>query len=219
MTARNWILLSAIVFGNPAYAAVKVGDQFPKIELNLLNSKAKFDPKIMQGNIVLVDIWGSDCPPCRLAMPKMNSIYLSLRKKNFVILGINVDENDDDIKYFLEEYKIDYPLLDDRKHKLVQTLGVEMMPTSFLIDTKGTVRYIHKGFRDSYGPLLDKKIRALLPWCLAQLTAVVETKFRHLIRPDGQFALKLLKHFPVDTVPRPRAVDRSFHKAEFFKRF
>lgn len=163
MTARNWILLSAIVFGNPAYAAVKVGDQFPKIELNLLNSKAKFDPKIMQGNIVLVDIWGSDCPPCRLAMPKMNSIYLSLRKKNFVILGINVDENDDDIKYFLEEYKIDYPLLDDRKHKLVQTLGVEMMPTSFLIDTKGTVRYIHKGFRDSDGPLLDKKIRALLP--------------------------------------------------------
>ncbi len=152
-----------IFFGfSIAHGAVKVGDQFPKIELNMLNTKKKFDPESIKGKVVLVDIWGSDCPPCRLAMPKMNSIYLNLRKNNFVILGINVDENDDDIKYFLEEYKIDYPLLDDRKHALVQTLGVETMPTSFLIDTKGTVRYIHKGFKSSDGPLIETQIKSLV---------------------------------------------------------
>lgn len=157
------ILITSILFGfSSAESAVKVGDQFPKIELNMLNTKKKFDPESIKGKVVLVDIWGSDCPPCRLAMPKMNSIYLNLRKSNFVILGINVDENDDDIKYFLQEYKIDYPLLDDRKHALVQTLGVEMMPTSFLIDKKGTVRYIHKGFKNSDGPVIEKQIKALV---------------------------------------------------------
>ncbi len=145
-----------------AHAKVKVGDQFPPIELRLLNSQTKFDKKTIRGKVVLVDIWGSDCPPCRLAMPKMNSIYQNLRQRNFVILGINVDENDDDIKFFLDEYKIDYPLLDDRKHLLVKSLGVEVMPTSFLVDARGTVRYIHQGFRGGDGPILEKKIRALL---------------------------------------------------------
>jgi len=95
-------------------------------------------------------------------MPKMNTIYLNLREKNFSILGINVDESDDDVRYFLEEYKIDYPLLDDRKHNLVKSLGVEIMPTSYLVDSTGVVRYIHQGFKSGDGPILEKQIRKLL---------------------------------------------------------
>lgn len=159
---RILFLIAICLISSAAHGKVKVGDRFPTIELNLLESTTKFDPQTIRGKVVLIDVWGSDCPPCRLAMPKMNSIYLNLREKNFLILGINVDENDDDIKYFLEEYKIDYPLLDDRKHNLVKRLGVEVMPTSYLIDSKGIVRYIHKGFRSGDGPVIEKQIRLLL---------------------------------------------------------
>lgn len=144
------------------YARVKVGDKFPAIDLKLLNSDKKFDRDSIKGKVVLVDIWGSDCPPCRLAMPKMNGIYLKLRDQKFSILGINVDESDDDVRYFLEEYKIDYPLLDDRRHQFVKHLGIEIMPTSFLVDSQGVVRYIHKGFRSGDAALLEKQIELLL---------------------------------------------------------
>lgn len=158
-----WVFFITIFFALPSAHALKIGEKFPDIQLKRLNSKTKFDSRELKGKIVLVDIWGSDCPPCRLAMPKMNSIFKNLRKKNFVILGINVDENDDDIKFFLSEYKIDYPLLDDRKHDLVKRLDVQMMPTSFLLDGEGIVRYVHKGFRNGDAEILEKKIRALLP--------------------------------------------------------
>lgn len=159
---RIFIFITTCLIASSANARVKIGDRFPAIELNLLNSKTKFDRKTIQGKVVLIDIWGSDCPPCRLAMPKMNTIYLNLRDKNFSILGINVDESDDDVRYFLEEYKIDYPLLDDRKHNLVKSLGVEIMPTSYLVDSTGVVRYIHQGFKSGDGPILEKQIRKLL---------------------------------------------------------
>lgn len=151
-----------LLFGSPAFGALKVGDKFPPIELNYLNTEKKFDKKTMVGKVVLIDVWGSDCPPCRLAMPKMNSIYLNLRNKNFLILGINVDESDDDLNFFLTEYKVDYPLLDDRKHRFVKLLGLEVMPTSFLVDQSGRVRYIHRGFRSGDGPILEKRIQSLL---------------------------------------------------------
>ena len=156
------LLLITLFFASPTAFALKVGEKFPDIQLNRLNSKLKFDSREMKGKVVLIDIWGSDCPPCRLAMPKMNSIFQKLRKKNFVILGINVDEHDDDVKFFLSEYKIDYPLLDDRKHELVKRLDVQMMPTSFLLDGNGIVRYVHKGFRSGDAEILEHKIRALL---------------------------------------------------------
>jgi thiol-disulfide isomerase/thioredoxin len=156
------IFVAFLFVSASAHAKVKIGDRFPPIDLKILNSKQTFDNKTIRGKVVLIDIWGSDCPPCRLAMPKMNEIYLNLRKRDFVILGINVDESDDDVKYFLQEYKIDYPLLDDRKHGLVKTLGIEVMPTSYLVDSTGTVRYIHKGFRSGDGSLLEKQIRLLL---------------------------------------------------------
>ncbi|MDZ4085006.1 MAG: redoxin family protein, partial [Bdellovibrionales bacterium] len=68
------IFVAFLFVSASAHAKVKIGDRFPPIDLKILNSKQTFDNKTIRGKVVLIDIWGSDCPPCRLAMPKMNEI-------------------------------------------------------------------------------------------------------------------------------------------------
>lgn len=148
--------------GNVAVAKLAVGDKFPAISLTYLNSKKNVDMHSYEGKVVLLDFWASDCAPCRLAIPKLNAMYLKYRNRVFLILGANQDEDPSDTKYFLTEYKVDYPLLDDRKHTLVETLGVDTMPTSYLVDGKGVVRYIHRGFKSSDAVVIQKQIEKLL---------------------------------------------------------
>lgn len=73
--------ISFLVFCS-AQCRTKVGDQFPAIDVNLVNSKAKFDSSLLRGKVVLVGIWSSNCDPCRLAMLQMNSMYLKYRDRN-----------------------------------------------------------------------------------------------------------------------------------------
>lgn len=163
------ILLLALISA-PSQAKVSVGETFPPIELPLLSSKtgAKtemkqvFTSKQVAGKVVLVDFWGSDCPPCRLALPKLDELYKKYRASGFVILGVNVDADPEDTRAFLDEYKVTYPLPDDQKHRMVPKMGVTIMPTSFLVDRKGVVRYIHRGFKSGDAARLEAEIKRWL---------------------------------------------------------
>jgi thiol-disulfide isomerase/thioredoxin len=142
-------LLAGIAMATQASAAdkVKVGERLPAITLNYLGSSKGFDAKSLEGKIVLVDFWASDCVPCRDAVPELNELYRSKKASGFMLIGINVDENAKDAEDFLKSFKVEYPILDDQKHKLIPKMGVELMPTSYLLDQKGIVRFINKGFR------------------------------------------------------------------------
>lgn len=145
-------LLTAIVVSGPEASAgdqrVRVGDHFPAFSLPHMSSKKTFDSKSLSGKVVVIDFWGSDCPPCREAVPKLNELSDEFRGK-VTFLGINVDENENDTKAFLEEFKPRYLLLDDGKHRFVPKLGIEAMPTTYLVDRESKIRFINTGFRTS----------------------------------------------------------------------
>ena len=137
---------------------IRVGDSFPSFKLPYLYAKKSFDGSQLKGKIAVIDFWGSDCPPCREAVPELNSIAKEFHKKSVIVLGINVDENEKDTRAFLEEFKPQYPLLDDGKHRFVPKMGIELMPTTYLVDRAGKVRFINKGFKS--GDI--EKIRAAI---------------------------------------------------------
>ncbi|RYZ93409.1 MAG: TlpA family protein disulfide reductase [Proteobacteria bacterium] len=154
-------MMAAIQFSavQKAEAKLKVGDKFPAISLNYLGTKKPFDKRTTAGKVVLVDFWASDCVPCRDAIPELEALFK--QSKNFLILGINVDENAKDASSFLESFKVSYPLLDDQKHQLIPVMGVDVMPTSFLLDKKGTIRFINRGFRSGDIEKIRKKLSEL----------------------------------------------------------
>lgn len=143
------VLLSFLAFAKPARAKVLVGDKFPDINLSYLEKTERFDPKSLKSRVRLIDIWASDCYPCRQALPALNQLHKRLNAKGFEVIGISVFEDVSATKEFLKEYKVDYVLLDDSKHELAKSLGVTEMPTSYLVDQSGIVRMINKGFEPS----------------------------------------------------------------------
>lgn len=75
---------------------------------------------------------------------------------------MNVDENKADGEKFLKEFGVDFTVLRENKGELSDKLGVELMPTSFILNKQGVIQHVHKGFTSDDVGELEQKITALL---------------------------------------------------------
>lgn len=124
--------------------------------------KGKWDTAKHKGKVVLVDFWASWCGPCKQALPAYDKIYKKYAKKGFVVLGVNVDDEIKSGKDFLKEHPVAFPHVYDASKKLVGQVGVETMPTSYLIAKDGTVHQVHLGFRQGDDKKMEAKVVQLL---------------------------------------------------------
>jgi peroxiredoxin len=90
----------------------------------------------LRGNVVLVNFWATWCPPCRKEMPDLNALYKQFSPRGLVILAIS-DEEMAEVKPFVEERKIAYPILLDPGSKVHKALAVEGIPRTLLYDRQG----------------------------------------------------------------------------------
>lgn len=101
-----------------------------------------------KGKAVLINLWASWCPPCRLEMPAIQAAYDKYQSQNLVVLGINVtiQDNLDDIKVFVEEFNLTFPiLLDESGVVSAELFRLRGLPTSFFIDSEGILQRIQIG--------------------------------------------------------------------------
>lgn len=136
----------------------------PGKELNLVSqtiSGDDFDLKNLRGKIVLIYFWSSVSKPCESEHPYMLSVFNTYHDKGFEIVGIGLDENKDDAQAFIEKLKMPWiNLWESRKEgvsKVMETYGVNAIPTSFLVDKEGKVITI-----EARGLLLGKALENLL---------------------------------------------------------
>jgi thiol-disulfide isomerase/thioredoxin len=104
-------------------------------------------PEKLRGQVVLVDFWASWCAPCKASFPAMEALQQKNGERGLVVLAINVDESDATMQKFLKKSPVSFAVVRDAKHKLVAAADVATMPTSFLVDRAGKVRFVHTGFR------------------------------------------------------------------------
>jgi thiol-disulfide isomerase/thioredoxin len=146
---------------NNAFAA-SVGDKAPDFNLPRLDSAGMINLKQYRGKLVYVDFWASWCSPCRKSLPALNAIRQEFRKKGFEVIAINLDEERDDAMEFLKEFPVTYPTAHDASGNVPEAYGLVGMPTGYLIDKKGTVRWVHVGFKKSDIEPLKQRINTLL---------------------------------------------------------
>lgn len=99
-----------------------------------------------KGKVVMLNFWASWCGPCRQEMPLLDGIYKKYSKTGFVLLGINVEEDSTDAKKMLKNLNVTFPILFDSDNKLSNLYKLDAMPTSIIIDKKGKIRYIDRGY-------------------------------------------------------------------------
>jgi thiol-disulfide isomerase/thioredoxin len=122
---------------------IKVGDTLP--DLTAVNLEGKL-PDTLKGKVVLLDFWASWCDPCKESFPAMEELEKQYGPRGLVIIAVNVDENQSDMQDFLKTHNASFTVVRDAKQKLVAAAGIATMPSSFLVDSSGTVRFVHAGF-------------------------------------------------------------------------
>jgi len=144
-TARVFGMTAAI--GILAFAArgeVQVGQALPDLKAAGLEGRL---PDVV-GRVVLVDLWASWCAPCRKSFPFLDTLQRDFGPKGFVVLGVNLDDEAEDMRRFLEANPVAFAVVRDASKQYVERLGIDRMPTSLLVDRKGVVRFIHAGFHE-----------------------------------------------------------------------
>ena len=120
----------------------------------------------LRGKVVLLDYWATWCGPCRMAMPTLRALQQKYHRQGFTVVGMSVDGTDtiSQVKPFVKALHISYPITvavsaNTYAKKAYHVTGI---PSQYLIDKKGIVRWSQSGYSLDEGQRLPVLIRKLL---------------------------------------------------------
>jgi cytochrome c biogenesis protein CcmG/thiol:disulfide interchange protein DsbE len=118
----------------------------------------------LHGQVVLLDFWGTFCEPCKKSFPKLEDLNRKYASSGLRVIGISEDEDEDKDKIpaFAQTYGAKFSLAWDEDRSVAKRYKPETMPSSFIIDKEGIVRFAHVGFHDGEEVEVESEIRGLL---------------------------------------------------------
>ncbi len=116
-----------------------------------------------KGKVVLLNFWATWCPPCIREMPSMEHLQNKVESEKFKVIAINQMENPDDVFAFTGQLDVDptFKILFDTSSRVSQDYAVRGLPTTYLIDKQGNIRYRAVGGREFDHPEVVKIIKQL----------------------------------------------------------
>lgn len=156
-------LVGLILFTTASVSlALEAGDRAPAFAAPTLGGGGTVELGHYRGKIVYLDFWASWCAPCLTAVPEVEAMRKEFPSTDFQVIAVNLDQTAYKALRFLAKNPIGYPSASDPKGRLPGQFGVDTMPTSYLIDREGVIRYVHRGFKRGDTAKLRHEIRALL---------------------------------------------------------
>jgi thiol-disulfide isomerase/thioredoxin len=95
----------------------------------------------LKGKVVLLDFWGTWCPPCVAAIPTLKDLQKRHAKDPFVLLSLSSDGDEAVVRNFAEKNRLNWPQYWDRDRKVQVAFDVRAYPTYVLIDDEGIVQF------------------------------------------------------------------------------
>lgn len=176
MTNRQqWTLIAGVVttavFGialavklRPELDLIEVGSTAPAFHAVRLPGGTPVTIDAYRGKVVLLNIWATWCPPCKVEMPSMERLHKKLEGlPDFRLVAVSVDEEDSTVvNKFVKDMGLTFEILHDQSgaiREIYQTTGV---PESFVIDRDGVIVKKVIGAADWEAPENEQLIRRLL---------------------------------------------------------
>jgi cytochrome c biogenesis protein CcmG, thiol:disulfide interchange protein DsbE len=150
--SRQWILVGAIIaslgagaallaeFGSPG-SRVEIGAPAPDFKaVDLATGDSVSLRQRYAGAVTLVNVWATWCEPCKIEMPSMEKLYLSMAPQGFKIAAVSIDEGQpDDVRAFGQNLGLSFDLLQDRSTKVQRIYQTTGVPESFLLNRQGII--------------------------------------------------------------------------------
>jgi cytochrome c biogenesis protein CcmG, thiol:disulfide interchange protein DsbE len=137
----------------PDFSIERVASRGPRISLSRL-----------KGKVVVVDFWGTFCEPCKKSFPKLQELSSKYAESGLQIVAISEDEADDKDKIapFASVLGAKFTIGWDADKSVAKHYNPPTMPSSFVVDRAGHVRFAHAGYHDGDEADLEKEIKELL---------------------------------------------------------
>lgn len=123
--------------------SVKVGGYAPDFSLQGLDGKV-YKLADYKGTSVVLNFWGTFCPPCVEEMPALERQYNKWKNDGAVVLGVNLNESPITVRSFVDRYNITFPILMDQD-EVRKRYKVVSYPTTFYINSEGIIEDIFIG--------------------------------------------------------------------------
>ncbi|MFS0722691.1 redoxin domain-containing protein [Paenibacillus sp. 1P07SE] len=98
-----------------------------------------------KGKALVINFWGTFCPPCVKEMPEFQKQHEKWRDANFEILAINLSETDLVVSSFLRQFDLEYPILRDQNRATERLYGLRSYPTTFFVKPDGKIMEVFVG--------------------------------------------------------------------------
>ncbi len=153
-------LTFALTFFTPN-AKEQIGKKAVEFSLPAVNGET-VALQSLRGKVVLLNFWATWCGPCRQELPELVRVHEKFRERGLAVVAITVDNEMENVRVFLKKYDIKLQALWDKKKKVADAYLVEKMPSSYLIDRNGVVRFIHRGYTPEELKRIEAEIDDLL---------------------------------------------------------
>jgi len=147
-----------VVFAMPSYRhgeASIAGKRAEDFAMQLGGKPAHLSD--LRGQVVVLNFWGTWCPPCIEETPALNRLQKYIASRNALVLGVAADEDEAIYEQFLRAHGVTFPTYRDPATKdnhspIAQSYGTDMVPETYIIGRDGKIARKIIGFQDWDSP-------------------------------------------------------------------
>jgi thiol-disulfide isomerase/thioredoxin len=147
---KRLIFAALLLFAVRAHAAVGKGDRAPDFSLPTIVKGEVTETKVslqsLRGKVVVVDFWAQWCEPCKKELPLLQRVANDYAARGVTVVLVNIDKSTDKAISLARDLGIKLPIAVDASGSVASSFDPPKMPTSYVIDKNGIIRYVNEGF-------------------------------------------------------------------------
>lgn len=145
MIARLRVLLCAALLGcfacTEGRSGINPGDRAPNI-IGIDPSGQSLALYDIKGKLLLINFWATWCGPCMAEMPALQNLYATFQQQGFQVVGVAVDDTEENVREAIRTFGITYPVIIDNKSQSKRAYQVKGFPESFVLDAEQRVMVV-----------------------------------------------------------------------------
>jgi cytochrome c biogenesis protein CcmG, thiol:disulfide interchange protein DsbE len=135
-------LATASYFMRDQLFPVTIGSDAPDFRAKVLGSNQYKTMADYKGQVVLLNVWATWCPPCKAELPSLQRLYEEYGPKGLKLVAVSIDDyvSEDSIRAFGKSFGLTFEVLHDSTHDIERIYQTTGYPETFVIGPEGTIR-------------------------------------------------------------------------------